>query len=96
MSPTGISKWYLAQTIHRILFTDTLSCISIGTVAQTWDSSTVTRPAHFSEVSCNGNETSIFQCSHTTCSSDTCTCAAARVVCQGIFQTQVIINFELQ
>ena len=43
------------------------------------------RRVYLSEVSCSGNETSIFECSHTVSISGTCSDGVAAIVCQGMY-----------
>ena len=59
----------------------------VGITSDTQDRSTVTgtRPVYLGEVFCNGNESSIFQCYHTSNSVGIlCSDGAAGVLCQGM------------
>ena len=60
----------------------------IGTTADEQEFSILTGLFHLSEVSCSGNETSIFQCSHSTSSSEACSDGAAAIVCQGMYSVR--------
>ena len=54
-----------------------------GTAVDARDFITLIRPIHLSEVVCSGNETSVFECSHSTSGTETCLNGPAAVVCQG-------------
>lgn len=56
----------------------------IGVIADQSQFSAITRLVQLSEVSCRGNETSIYECSYSTSSSATCSGVAA-IVCQGMY-----------
>ena len=62
----------------------TLLDLLLGNTAETQDFSTPPRPIHLSDVSCSGEETSIFQCSSSTGSSLTCPDNNAGVTCRGM------------
>jgi hypothetical protein len=59
--------------------------VNLGTRAETQGISTLVRPVHLNEVSCTGEEDTIFQCISSTESSSTCTDSKAGVMCQGVF-----------
>ena len=55
-----------------------------GTTRGTQSFSTLSRPIHLSEVSCTGEESTIFECMSSTGSGIDCTNNKAGVICQGI------------
>lgn len=56
----------------------------VGTTADEQEFSVHIRRVYLSEVSCSGNETSIFECSHTASSSGACSDGITAITCQGM------------
>ena len=69
--------------------------VYVGTTADEQEFSVHIRHVYLSEVSCSGNETSIFECSHTISISGTCSDGVAAIVCQGMYYIPWIVKFLL-